>query len=303
MTKDYAPLTYSWLSHDLTRLTCDVLADIKQSPSSLRVDAKEFELSELSPQIIADSKYHVIANWDDASNRQLSLEQPDTLRLYQEFLMPDIDQVLNWLSQKTFSVCIGGRIFADWPASVSDKILFPGQYEMGWMLAFKGEGHRYLVSERWLDYAPVKVHRLGDVTLIQFHDLHTDSQTALAQAQLGWKLFDRSIGSGFLGSYKRKSDYFDGQYNADEGALYVTVFDHEPSLEKIKDACYAREFLQFEDGQPINKIIYVFIEPELANRWVYELWLRNIECRTFIDGAEVILSDAYVPSQGKKLLW
>jgi hypothetical protein len=109
--------------------------------------------------------------------------------------------------------------------------------------------------------------------------------------------------SGFLGSYKRKSEYFDGQYNSDEGALYVTVFGSDPTLGQMKDLCYAREFLQFEGGQPIRKIIYVFMEPERAHHWLHELWLREIECRTFIDGIEVVLSDNYTPPSNKNLLW
>jgi hypothetical protein len=159
------------------------------------------------------------------------------------------------------------------------------------------------LSSRWFDQAPVMVHRKGDVTLIQFHDLCADSVTALGQAKKGWGLFSQSAKSGFLGGYSYKKVRFNGQYNPVDGGLYVTVLGREPDADELKEACYCRNFMQMQDGRSVSKIVYLFFDAVVAKKWLHELWLREIECRTFIDGIEVILSDNYTPPSNKNLLW
>lgn len=303
MTNSFSSIKYSWLSSDLDKLSELVAQYLGGLPYAIQLDGDEIGGQSISALLVNRAQYHFIANWEIPCAAQLSVEKPDTLRLNRQFEMPDIEQLLVWLNGLPFDVCIGGSLFADWEAKESGGVLFPGQYPLGWMMAFKGAGYKYLFSSRWIDQAPVKVHRKDDVTLIQFHDLHASSAAALAQAKPGWELFNRSAVSGFLGGYSYKKVRFDGQYNPDDGGLYVTVFGREPDADELKEACYCRNFMQMQDGRSVNKIVYLFFDAVTAQKWLPELWIRGIECRTFIEGKEVILSDNYAPPSNKNISW
>jgi hypothetical protein len=272
-------------------------------PTSMQIDGENLAHQKINEQLVLSAKNHLIVNWDESLVTQLSAEQPDTLRFNQQFMMPKIPDVLAWLNTLDFEVCIGASLFSDWRESGADNVLFPGQYPLGWMLALKGNGHNYLVSRRWIERAPVKIHSSPQLTLIQFHDLNTNSSTALSQAKQAWQFFNRQETSGFLGGHSYNKNRFDGQYNPDDGGLYVTVLGREPDLMELKNACYCKNFLQMQDRRPINKIVYLFFDASVAKKWLPELWVRDIECRTFIDGKEVILSNEYVSPTVKNLLW
>ena len=302
MITPYSSLDYSWLSHQLVELAQCLLAEFNLAPDAIQIDGIELPIAPLSASQISASQYHVIVNWYEPKPCQFSLEKPDTLRITNTFAMPDVEQVVNWLAQLPFEVCIGADIFDDWPKK-KHAILFPGQYPLGWMVAFKGVGHKYIVSPRWLDQASVRVYRKGDLTLVQLYDLNATPEIALMQAQHNWPLFNCSVTSGFLGSYSCDPATINGQYNPEDGSLYFTVSDREITFEELKDVCYAKHFLEREDGKAINKIIYVFFAQDRAQRWLHELWIRDLECHAFIDGKEVNLTDNYQPPSKNLISW
>jgi len=302
MGEQYSSIQYSWLSRSLPRLMTSASRLLPASPTSIQIDGNEVAPQQISEQLVANAKSHLIANWDISVVTQLSVEQPDTLRLNQQFELPRIPEVLAWLCTLDFDVCIGGPLFSDWQKSAAVNVLFPGQYPLGWMLALKGKGVDYLSSRRWLDQAPVRIHQADDVVLIQFHDLLADSATALAQARQGWPWFNRSPESGFLGGVSKKGK-FDGQYNSLDHGLYISVLGREPTLDELREVAYCKNFLEMDDGRPIDKVVYLFFDPIIAKKWLHELWIRGIECRTFIEGKEVILSDNYAPPPNKNISW
>ena len=302
MDKQYSSSTYSWLSSQVSELGQTLLAENSVAPESAEVDGKELKMKSFSPSLISSCKKSFVANWSEPFAQQLSVEKPDTLKLNKKFELPVAESVLEWLEKLPFEVCIGGKIFADWPIG-NKVVVFPGQYPLGWMIALKGEGHNYLVSPTWVDFAPVKVYKKSDVTLIQFHDLLADSSAALEQAQLSWKFFNSSPESGFINKRARGDHKFNGQYNSEDGGLYITVVGQDPTYEELKDACYAKNYSELIDGRPIKKVVYVFLEHERAKKWLHELWIRGIECRAFIDGKEIVLSDDYHPAAEKNVAW
>lgn len=76
-----------------------------------------------------------------------------------------------------------------------------GHYGHGWGCAFKGDGHRNLVSRRWLEHGPWQLVRgANDVSLVLFHDLNADPATALEQAKPSHQRMGISPEGGYIQS-------------------------------------------------------------------------------------------------------
>jgi hypothetical protein len=173
-----------------------------------------------------------------------------------------------------------------------------GHYRHGWACLFKGEGHRRLVSRRFLDYGPWRVLRgENDITLVQFHDLEADAKTALEQARSGHACMGVTS-QGTCGFIQTDFPYryrLHGRYFPEQRTLEFVINGQEVSQGDMLEACAARSEEPFESGQPIEHIRYVFIEEAEARAHLHELWLRDIECWTFIAGNLVRIDTDYHP--------
>jgi hypothetical protein len=269
-------------------------------PTSLQVDADSIDTFDSGSiqQSLLTCRHHTIALWEDDPSLQISLEQPDTLRWHGGDTMSR-KQVFDWLEKLPFQVAFGGKR-PGWPQTPA---LLPGQFPPGWLIAFKGEGHRYLVSQRWLDYAPVLVEKRGDMTLVQLHDLNADDQTALQQAEASWLAMGNTESGGFLPRNLKPKEGVNGIFDPEDGSMSVLVVGRDPTLRELQEACVARNFRGAADGSEIKKIVYLFSEPERAEKHIYDLWLRGIECHAFLQGKEVNLSAGYQAPQPEKIPW
>lgn len=171
-----------------------------------------------------------------------------------------------------------------------------GLSDLGWLCAFRGGGHDRLVSRRWLEFGPWRLHRRpGDLSIIEFHDAAADASTALAQAQPG----HRRMGITPEGGYIQPNFVYTcpprGFYDAATRLLKVVVHGRPLTQRELLEACALRiETRPMEPG-PVRNVAYVFMEEDEAKANLHELWLRGLECRAIRMGNEVRLDEGYHP--------
>ena len=198
-----------------------------------------------------------------------------------------------------------------------------------WALAFQGEGHKRVVSRRWLERGPWYVQRLdNDTTVIYLFDLLAPFHQALPQLQASHQALDRDSGGGYLKLlyYAPLSiwnwEYFPGEVTLKpkENTIRMEVKQDNPLLLRgFTDLCAMRLpplddcFYQLDitkhrtdlqDSDVIQHIQCVFFSRELAEKYLYELWLREMECWWVKEnGEEVRLDENYQPPPIKKPDW
>lgn len=189
---------------------------------------------------------------------------------------------------------------------VAERSSFDGLHlDLGWGCMFVGaKGHERLVSRRWLEYGPWWLRRFpGDVSLVQFHDLDADADTALAQATPGHRrMSDHEIGGWLRSSYRPVSSYkkevsdFRALYVPDDQSLRVVCMPgRDITQAELLDACAERLVARYNPDKPVRSLRYVFIDPRDAERNLHELWLRDIEVWAIVGGNEVRLDADYRP--------
>ena len=169
----------------------------------------------------------------------------------------------------------GQRVEGDPGASLS-----VGQEMLGLGAAFRGRGYERLVSRRWLDAGPWKTWRSGDVTLLQFHALDVDRETALAQALPGYLRFKIGDRSGLIAPYVKDPKEADATYDAGTGTIRVAV----PAGREVTD----RELLEWaavrvrnrDPRGPVDAIAFVFASEEAAAAHLPRLWPYEHQCWT-----------------------
>ena len=167
----------------------------------------------------------------------------------------------------------------------------------GWGCAFKGAGHARLVSRRWLDFGPWKLHRgAQDLSLVQFHASQASAREALAQAKPGHAL----MGIGEQGGYLQQPYVFEhaisGLYDRDEHMLRVVVLGRRLTPVEVQYACAALQQGALSTAQPLKRVAYVFPDPDEAQVWLHALWLRGLECWTIVGGVERRLDADHHPT-------
>jgi hypothetical protein len=207
-------------------------------------------------------------------------------------------RILKWLEGLPFSVASFGAIYSAW--DFRDN--FPGpsfadlHFPLGWACAFQGLGHRRLVSRRWLEFGPWRLIRgRNDTSLVQFHDLNADSDTAFAQARPGHERMGISDSGGFLQSNYVYTYPVEGIYETEQRRLKILIHGRPVSQLEMTDACAARVNQALGPDRPLNSIAYVFADPDEAAAHLKELWLRELECWTFTQGREVRIDVDYSP--------
>ncbi|MCG8421044.1 MAG: hypothetical protein MJE77_24240 [Proteobacteria bacterium] len=206
---------------------------------------------------------------------------------------------------------------------------FGHHYGHGWACFFKGAGHDRLVSRRWLDFGPWRVLRgANDTTMVVFHQLGVDEDTAREQAKPGHqRMSGEEEGGGLPWLFELRSE-FNAIYEPTRRQLRVICHEgRDVSQREMSDACLIRfhnildsahlaEFIRraghdavvlqhfgiqsqpgerFGPDQPIESVAYVFISEADARKHLHELWLRELECWAFVDGKEIRLDLDYRP--------
>lgn len=272
------------------------------TPDSLYVDGKKKVTADWLEKWSSQSPDFIRAKWGEDWIR---LDPGTIVKISVENYELEPRIVLESLSQIPFTVCSAATIFPDWVDSdTGEKYQAPSFGDMhwrhGWGCAFRGEGHKRLVSRKWLDFGPWRyLQGPGDTSLVQFHDLETDAQTALKQAQPGHERMGISPIGGYIQTNFNYSHDLNGLYYAEKRELHVVVPVNESVTQReMLDACAVRLYQTLGPAQPIDNVVYVFVE-ESARAHLHELWLRDLGCRAFIEGKEVNLSADYHPTPVK----
>lgn len=217
----------------------------------------------------------------------------------------DLDprRLLDALGEVPFTVCSAATIHPEWTTgALGEEYLAPSfgdlHWRHGWGCLFRGAGHDRLVSRRWLDFGPWLLRRgANDTSLIQFHDLDADAARALEQARPGHERMGISPVGGYVQTDFHYSRDLKGLYYAEERKLHVAVpVGEEVTQREMLDACAARLYQALGPNQPLDNVVYVFVEEEAARAHLHELWLRALECRAFLEGVETRLDEDYHPS-------
>jgi hypothetical protein len=220
----------------------------------------------------------------------------------------DLHHLLELLDDVPFQLCSAYTAYPEWEnGALGEKYIGPGFGDMhwphGWGCLFRGdEGHARLVSRRWLDFGPWRLLRrdANDTSLVQFHDLSTDAATALAQARPAHERMGISPNGGFIQTGFNYSRDLKGLYYAAERKMHIVVpVGEEVTQRQMLDACAVRLNQALGPDQPLDNVVYVFVEEDTARAHLHELWLRGLECRVFIEGVETRLDEDYQPSPVK----
>lgn len=291
-----------------------------QPPASLKLDDETTADVADWANAITRCKSEGLANWGRASSGEYKLVTVYKLATVRgnrvNVQAPDafetLEEAVAVIEAIPFMVASVGSIHIDsWGEMDAKRVGFGDRhYSHGWACAFRGKGHDYLASRRWLDFGPWRViRRPGDLTIVQFHDLAADAETAYAQALPGWERMGISVMGGYLQSpYTFRT--VEGLYHADTRLLEVVV----PPGGKVKplqmrDAAAVR--LRHPSGRdegkrslndmspgarsamtrlgvepagrdelaigPVERVALVFLDEAGAREHLHELWLRDLE--------------------------
>lgn len=214
-------------------------------------------------------------------------------------LDPVRDDVLARLEQLPFTLASFATLHAAWrrpPHNYRAPSFGELMPRHGWACAFRGEGHRRLVSRRWLSHGPWRLRRgANDLSIVEFHDSAADADTALQQARPG----HARMGIGNEGGYIQPAFVYSsspkGFYDPSSKLLKIVVHGRPLTQRELLEACALRiETREVEPG-PVSNVAYVFMEESEARANLHELWLRGLECRCIRDGAEVRIDEQYDP--------
>jgi hypothetical protein len=225
-----------------------------------------------------------------------------------------IQEVLDMIAPVPWTVASFGTTHLDWNSLEREEegtdylgpMIGNLQYNLGWGCAFKGEGHKRLVSERILDYGPWKVIRdeANDITLVQFYDLDADAQTALEQAKPGHELMGKYGCGALIHAQFKFYDEINGIYQPDKRKLEIVAPEGELPLTQIIDACKAKYAQSLGPEKPIDNVAFIFVQSEEdARRHLFDLWVRGLECWAFIDHLPARLDEDYTPPPPEKPEW
>jgi hypothetical protein len=175
-------------------------------------------------------------------------------------------------------------------------------HPLDWGCAFKGEGHKRLVSRRILEFGPWHLIRdeENDITLVQFHDLNADSETALEQAKPGHALMSKPFEGAFFQKDFNLAGELDVLYEPAERKVKVIVAGRNVPISEMVDMAKARYGQLLGPEKPIDSVAYIFTESEEAARaHLHDLWLRELECWAFIDNLQTRIDLDYHPTPNK----
>jgi hypothetical protein len=204
-------------------------------------------------------------------------------------------KILEFASKVPFTIASTGTVHRSWTnGELGEKYNAPsfadGHWPHGWACFFKGEGHKRLVSRRWLEFGPWRFLKgANDTSMVEFHDIEADAKTALAQARIGHQRMGITPEGGFIQTdYVYRHD-LKGLYYPEDRKMHIVVNGREVSQQEMLDACASRLYQKLGPERPLDDIVYVFVEEEPALAHLFELWVRELECHVFRAGLEVDL--------------
>jgi hypothetical protein len=212
------------------------------------------------------------------------------------------NDVLSLIAPLSWTVATFISLHYDWFKRYSAPGFSNMHHSLGWGCAFKGEGHKRLVSRRILEFGPWHLIRdeENDITLVQFHDLNADSETALEQAKPGHALMSKPFEGAFFQKDFSLAGDLDVLYEPAERKVKVIVAGRNVPISEMVDMAKVRYGQLLGPEKPIDSVAYIFTESEAdARAHLHDLWLRELECWAFIDDLQTQIDLGYHPTPNK----
>lgn len=271
------------------------------APWEVRVDNSNIPVSSgWLDRAFREAKAELYVIWDENLSRWVQYTPGVIVKFANPGVPRDPEAAWSLIGGLPFELASFASIYEDWSKEDGEHYLSPGfggmHFPLGWGCAFKGKGHDRLVSRRWLDYGPWRLVRGPDETsLVQFHDLRAGPATALAQARPGHDRMGITDTGGFLQDPYFPTHRIKGLYDSAECQLKVFVHGRHVTQLEMLDACAVRHYQGLGPSQPLKSVAYVFAEEQRAREHLHELWLRDLQCWTFINALEKRIDTDYHP--------
>jgi hypothetical protein len=246
--------------------------------------------------------------WDNAEelpDHHISYDRECVVKFHNRNFVGDANDVLTLIAPLPWTVVAFRTIHHDWFKG-GEGYSAPGfanlHFSLGWGCAFKGEGHKRLVSRRILEFGPWHLIRNeeNDITLVQFYDLNADSDTALEQAKPGHALMSKPFEGAFFQKDFNLAGELDVLYEPAERKVKVIVAGRNVPISEMVDMAKARYGQLLGPEKPIDSVAYIFTESEAdARAHLHDLWLRELECWAFIDDLQTRIDIDYHPTPEK----
>lgn len=168
-----------------------------------------------------------------------------------------------------------------------------GHEPLGWGCLFKGSGHDFFVSPRWLEHGPWLLERdEPNISYVQLYDLTSHGDAAWQQ---GRRAMER-LANGFYSSNMITYSELRGTYSPSERSFTFLAVDRGITPSVMNLLCRLRAKRRADPSQPVERLVVTFTEERDARRHLHELWLREIECWALLsDGRRVRLDTDYIP--------
>jgi hypothetical protein len=273
-------------------------------PATLEIDGDDRPVDDRWSAAMLAAERAAIATWVPEVSKARTIKV-EPARSWVYFDVPEafatVDDAVAILEVLPFDVCSFGSVWLDdWLDLDFERISFgDGHRAHGWGCALRGAGHDRLVSRRWLEHGPWRlVRRPGDLSVVQFHDLDADAETAYAQAHPGHLRMGISDEGGYLPRDYAYSGEIRGLYDGARRTLEVVVApggDVAPAGLRDAAAIKAEHRRRPPREKPVAQVAFVFLTETDARRHLHALWLHDLECWVADDRPKRRLDDAYQP--------
>lgn len=256
-------------------------------PTLILIDGAKVKDARLLDELVAVND-QLSVTWGEDAILEYSRNR-DHMMLHRSRYEVSAEALVELLRNMPFEACTTSTLDPTWWQG-HDSI-------HGWAFALKGTGHR-LVSRRVVDRGPWRLHRDGDLTVFQFHDLGVDEATALAQAAPGHALLAPMwLGGHYAGqSWAFKSNAYDykPQFYERETQTSVLLF-HEGEAPRRTIGIAAGSRIHQLFAEQVSQVRFVYMDEESARKQLEILWLYAIESYSMSGNSEIRIDTGYAP--------
>jgi hypothetical protein len=247
------------------------------------------------------------ASWPDDS--LVYVIDRDLVKISTRNFELDMVGLLEQLSGVEFEMANVGKVFwwdnPNGPAYEAPESSV-GRAALGSATAYRGRGHGRAISRRWIERGPWRVLRgKNDTTLTQFHEEDVEMSTALEQARRCHVVMSdetqaplptrKAYGAGEL--------TLSGTWVEPTREFVVSVAGREPGRRELREAVALRFFQLLGPDQPVDKVVYSFMDEKELKAVIDDLWLYDMEARLRDASGWHRRDDRYVPPPAHKPSW
>lgn len=233
---------------------------------------------------------------------QVKILSPNVVKLVRPGYPLDPAALVAQLAGVPFELAAFRAIHPTWleprsPAAPPRYGFADGHYFHGWACAFRGAGHDRLVSGRWLAFGPWKVHAgRDDMSLVQFHDLAAPAEVAREQCVVSHRWMGSSDEGGFIQRDPPLPERAPGDYVPQRRQLRIPVCGRTVTPREMLDVRTIVKLQALGPDRRPDTATFAFADEAEGRAHLHALWLRELECVTFVGGVETELTRAHAPT-------